>query len=95
MPIPAHTPNWCWVRCNAWPIKGKTTFIRAVILVERDSQKEIVIGAKGQMIKTIGTMARTDLENLMDTKVYLELHVRSQKNWRDDPNMLEDLGYSF
>jgi GTP-binding protein Era len=77
------------------PIKGKTTFVRAVVLVERDSQKEIVIGAGGQMIRKIGVMAREDLETLMETKVFLELHVRSQKNWRDDPGMLEDLGYSF
>lgn len=77
------------------PAKGKTTYISAVILVERDSQKEIVIGAGGQMVKKIGTLARTDLEQLVETKVFLELRVRSQKNWRDDPAMLEDLGYTF
>ncbi len=77
------------------PVKGKTTRIRAVIYVERDSQKEIVIGAKGQMLKQVGTMARTDLEVLLETRVFLELHVKAQKNWRDDQSMLADMGYAF
>ena len=77
------------------PVKGKTTRIRAVIYVERDSQKEIVIGAKGQMLKKVGTMAREELEVLLETKVFLELHVKAQKNWRDDQGMLADMGYAF
>ena len=77
------------------PAKGKTTYIRAVIMVERDSQKEIIIGHHGQMVKQIGTAARAELEKLMETKVFLELYVKSQKNWRDDPSMLEDMGYIF
>jgi len=77
------------------PAKGKATYIRAVVMVERDSQKEIVIGHRGQMIKQVGTMARADLETLMETKVFLELFVKAQKNWRDDSSMLEDMGYSF
>jgi GTP-binding protein Era len=77
------------------PVKGKTTRIRAVIYVERDSQKEIVIGAKGQMLKKTGTMARVELETLLETRVFLELHVKVQKNWRDDHSMLGDMGYVF
>jgi GTP-binding protein Era len=77
------------------PARGKTTYIRALVMVERDSQKEIVIGHKGQMIKRIGTMARVELEGLMETKVFLELFVKSQKSWRDDPSMLSDMGYEF
>jgi GTP-binding protein Era len=77
------------------PVKGKTTRIRAVIYVERDSQKEIVIGAKGQMLKKVGTMARADLEVLLETGVFLELYVKAQKNWRDDQSMLADMGYAF
>jgi GTP-binding protein Era len=77
------------------PVKGKTTRIRAVIYVERDSQKEIVIGAKGQMLKKVGTMAREDLEVLLETRVFLELYVKAQKNWRDDQSMLADMGYAF
>ncbi len=76
------------------PVKGKTTHIRAVIYVERDSQKEIVIGAKGQMLKKTGTMARSELEALLETKVFLELHVKAQRNWRDDHSMLADMGYT-
>lgn len=77
------------------PVKGKTMHIRAVIYVERDSQKEIVIGAKGQMLKQVGTLARTDLETLLETKVFIDLHVKTQKNWRDDQSMLADMGYAF
>jgi GTPase len=77
------------------PVKGKTTRIRAVIYVERDSQKEIVIGEKGQMLKKTGTMAREELEMLLETKVFLELYVKVRKNWRDDQNMLADMGCVF
>ncbi len=77
------------------PVKGKTTRIRAVIYVERDSQKEIVIGEKGQMLKKTGTLARAELETLLDTKVFLELYVKARKNWRDDQNMLADMGCVF
>ncbi|MBF0485963.1 MAG: GTPase Era [Candidatus Omnitrophica bacterium] len=77
------------------PAKGKTTRITATILVERDSQKEIVIGAKGAMIKKIGMMSRAELEELMETKVFLDLLVKTQKNWRDDHYILTDMGYSF
>ena len=77
------------------PVKGKTTHIRAVIFVERDSQKEIIIGAKGQMVKKVGTLAREELEVLLGNKVFLELHVKAQKNWRDDHGMLADMGYIF
>lgn len=77
------------------PTKGKTTYIRAAILVERQTQKEIVIGNRGSMIKQVGSLARTDLETLLETKVFLELFVKSRKNWRDDHNLLVDMGYSF
>ncbi|MFH0754381.1 MAG: GTPase Era [Candidatus Omnitrophota bacterium] len=77
------------------PVKGKTTRIRAVIFVERNSQKEIVIGAKGQMVKKVGTMAREELEVLLETKVFIELHVKVRKDWRDDSGMLADMGYIF
>ena len=77
------------------PAKGHTTRVTAVVLVERDTQKEIVIGAGGQMIKKVGTMAREELEKLMETKVFLELLVKTRKNWRDDTSSLADQGYSF
>ncbi|MBF0619967.1 MAG: GTPase Era [Candidatus Omnitrophica bacterium] len=77
------------------PVKGKTTRITAIILVERDSQKEIVIGHQGAMLKKVGTMARAELEDLLGTKVYLELFVKAHKDWRDDQSLLTDLGYAF
>jgi GTP-binding protein Era len=71
----------------------KPVHIRAVILVERDSQKGILIGKKGEMLKTVGTEARIELEALLGTKVFLELWVKVQKDWRQDENVLKELGY--
>jgi GTP-binding protein Era len=67
--------------------------IRAVIYVERDSQKGILIGKQGRMLKTIGAEARSEIEPLLDTKVYLELWVKVWKNWRKDPKAIRVLGY--
>lgn len=67
--------------------------IQASIIVERDSQKGIIIGKKGQMLKKIGSMARREIENLLGDKVYLELWVKVQKNWRDKQAYLNDYGY--
>ena len=68
--------------------------IEATVHVERDSQKAIVIGKKGQMLKEIGRQAREDIERLLGWHVYLGLFVRVQKNWRKDPRVLTDFGYS-
>lgn len=67
--------------------------IQAVIVVERDSQKGIIIGKQGSMIKKIGTMARRDIEQLLGDKVYLDLFVRVNKNWRDRQSQLNEFGY--
>jgi GTPase len=67
--------------------------IRAVIYVERDSQKAIIIGKKGSMLKIIGQEAREELEKLLDAKIFLELWVKVWKNWRKDPRALRELGY--
>jgi len=67
--------------------------IRAVIFVERDSQKAILIGKKGSRLKLIGQEAREELEKLLDCKVFLELWVKVWKNWRKDPRALRELGY--
>ncbi|HEY2381518.1 MAG TPA: GTPase Era [Terriglobia bacterium] len=66
--------------------------IFASIFVERDSQKAIIIGKAGQKLKEIGTDARKELEEFLDTKVFLELHVKVKKGWRDDEQMLRTLG---
>ncbi len=62
------------------------------IVVERESQKPIVVGRGGEMIKRIGTAAREDLERFFDTKVYLDLHVRVKSEWREDEGVLNDIG---
>lgn len=67
--------------------------VMASIIVERDSQKGIIIGKKGSMLKEIGTRARKDIENLLGSKVYLELWVKVQKDWRDRSSQLRDYGY--
>ncbi len=67
--------------------------VMASIIVERDSQKGIVIGKRGAMLKEIGTRARKDIENLLGSKVYLELWVKVQKDWRDRSSQLRDYGY--
>ncbi len=68
--------------------------IHALILVERDGQKQIVIGAKGQLIKQMGIHARKDIMNLLDARVHLELWVKVKANWSDDERALASLGYN-
>ncbi|WP_217586737.1 GTPase Era [Lentibacillus saliphilus] len=67
--------------------------IHAVILTERKSQKGILIGKQGSMLKNIGKKARADIETLLGTKVYLELWVKVQKDWRNKQSQLRSLGY--
>jgi len=67
--------------------------IMSNIYVERDSQKGIIIGKGGRMLKAIGTAARADIEKLLNTKVFLELWVKVKKDWRDNRKTLEELGY--
>ncbi len=69
------------------------TKIRAIIYVERESQKPIIIGNKGLSIKRIGTEARKDIEKFVDAKVYLELFVKVNKDWRNNPTKLKSFGY--
>ncbi len=68
--------------------------IRATIQVERESQKGIIIGEKGRMLKEIGSLARQEIESLLGTKVFLELWVKVEKDWREDPRALRRLGLS-
>lgn len=67
--------------------------INALILVERDSQKRMVIGNKGERLKTIGQEARRDMENLFESKVFLETWVKVKSGWADDERALRSLGY--
>jgi GTP-binding protein Era len=68
------------------------TRISAVIYVERDSQKGILIGKGGGMLKQIGTLARLDAEKLLGTKIFLKLFVKVKKGWREDEAMLRNFG---
>ncbi|MBB5354523.1 GTP-binding protein Era [Anoxybacillus mongoliensis] len=70
-----------------------TVYVAATIIVERDSQKGIIIGKRGQMLKEIGQRARVDIEALLGSKVFLELWVKVQKDWRNKMAQLRDLGY--
>ncbi|MCS0786679.1 GTPase Era [Cytobacillus firmus] len=67
--------------------------VMATIIVERDSQKGIVIGKQGKMLKEIGKRARVDIENLLGSKVFLELWVKVQKDWRNKMSQLRDFGF--
>ena len=74
--------------------KNKNSYsINVVIIVDRDALKKIIVGAAGRMIKQIGIDARKDLEELLDSKVYLELFVKVIKKWRDKEKFLSEFGY--
>ncbi|MFJ7746218.1 GTPase Era [Peribacillus sp. NPDC097295] len=70
-----------------------TINVMATIIVERDSQKGIVIGKQGKMLKEVGSRARIDIENLLGSKVFLELWVKVQKDWRNKASQLRDFGF--
>jgi GTP-binding protein Era len=72
---------------------GRLIKIEATIHLERDSQKGIIIGKEGSKLKRIGTESRKKIEHMLDTKVYLKLFVRIQKNWRKDTRALRKFGY--
>jgi GTP-binding protein Era len=67
--------------------------IRSIIIVERDSQKGIIIGHRGAAIKNVGTKARIDLESFFNKKIFLDLQVKVKKNWRSDEKLLKKFGY--
>jgi GTPase len=73
--------------------EGNLTKIYAHLYVERASQKAIVIGAKGSRLRDVGIRARQEIEALLGTKVYLDLHVRIAKDWQRDPKQLRKLGF--
>lgn len=73
--------------------KNDTLYIQAVIVTERPTQKGILIGKQGKMLKDIGKKARQDIEALLGTKVFLELWVKVQKDWRNRENQLREFGF--
>ena len=72
---------------------GDIIKISVEIYVERESQKPILIGKGGEMLKKVGTQARIDLEKFFGKKIYLETHVRVSDNWRNNDSMLRKFGY--
>jgi GTP-binding protein Era len=81
------------VEIESFSDEPKIIKIRAVIHVARDSQKGIIIGHKGQMLKKVGSESRIDMEDFFGKKVFLELYVKVSKEWRDKPMMLRKFGY--
>jgi len=81
------------VTIDAFTDKPDITVIRALIFVERESQKNIIIGKGGVALKKVGTEARQDIEAFLERKIFLELHVKVREGWRNDPNTLKRFGY--
>jgi hypothetical protein len=73
----------------------KLTRIEATLNVERNSQKKILIGEKGSVLKKVGTEARKELEELLGTKVYLQTYVKVAPNWRENPMRVRELDWHF
>ena len=73
--------------------KKNVTEIHATIYCERKTHKGIIIGKNGEMLKKIGSMARTDIEKMLDHKVYLELWVKVKDDWRNSDFLIKNFGY--
>jgi len=81
------------VEIESYKEETELTRIAAVIYVARDSQKGIIIGHRGSMLKRVGTAARKDMEEFLGKKVFLEMYVKVAHEWRDNPRMLKKFGY--
>jgi len=88
-------PHSAAVLINRFRERSDITYIEASIYVERGSQKGIIIGKRGGMIKRIGVEARAALEELLDAQVHLETRVKVQKNWRGNEDFMRRVGYSI
>ena len=88
-----EVPHAVAVEIEEFIEEGRLAKIRASILVERETQKGIVIGKHGERLKSIGTQARLEMERLFDMKVFLELWVKVKQAWREDEQTLVQLGY--
>jgi GTP-binding protein Era len=88
-----EVPHSVTVVVDQWEATASLTRIFATIRVERPGQKAIVIGAKGAMLKKIGTLARQEMERLFGVKIYLDLHVRVQPGWREQAAYLNTLDW--
>lgn len=89
-----EVPHCVAVKIDRMQKINQTLHIEATILVEKESQKKILIGKNGQMIRRIGTEARKDLESMMERKINLSTFVRVEERWRDSDLYLKEFGYS-
>ncbi len=89
----AELPYQTTVEIEGFKQEGKICNISALILVEREGQKRIIIGDKGQRLKAIGTQARADIERMLECQVMLNLWVKVKSGWSDDERALRSLGY--
>jgi GTPase len=88
-----EVPHSITVTIDEMNVGESLTSIHASLIVERESQKGIVIGRGGRTLRTIGARARQEIEAILGTKVFLDLHVKVVKEWQRDPKALERLGY--
>jgi GTP-binding protein Era len=88
-----EVPHSVAVFVEVWEEKKTLTHINAVIFVEREGQKGIIIGSQGSTLKQIGTLARKDIEAMLGRKVFLELFVKVRENWRESPEFLNSLDW--
>ncbi len=89
-----EVPHRLMVEIDQFKEEGGITHIYAIIWVERDGQKRIVIGSKGELLKKVGQQARLELEDLLGRRLYLNLWVKVKKGWSDDERLLQQLGYA-
>ncbi len=87
-------PHATAVMVEDWDEQPQLIRIEATILVEKSSQRAILIGKQGQFLKEIGTKARLEIEALLGSKIYLQLHVKVSEDWRMNPRVLHELEYS-
>jgi GTP-binding protein Era len=88
-----EVPHSVTVVVDKWEEEAPILRIYATIFVERDGQKAIVIGARGAMLKRIGTLAREEMEKLFDTRIYLDLHIKVEPGWREKNAFLNSLDW--
>ena len=89
-----EVPHAVAVLVEEWEDEDDLTRIGATIIVEKASQRGIIIGKQGQFLKKIGTAARQEIEQVLGKRVFLELHVKVQEDWRMNPRILQELEYS-
>jgi GTP-binding protein Era len=90
----AELPYQVTVEIEEFRVEPRVTHISALILVEREGQKKIIIGSSGERLKKIGQQARADMESLLDCKVMLKTWVKVRSGWSDDERALRSLGYT-